>query len=119
MKKIANILWIIFGGFILFLFWAIAGLVLFLTIVGIPFGIQCFKFANLMLCPFGREIVYENSTGSFLLNILWIITFGLNISLWSLVIGFFWCATIVGIPIGLQAIKFAKLSLMPFGTKIN
>ena len=119
MKIIANILWIIFGGFILSIFWSVAGLILCLTIIGIPFGTQCFKFANLMLFPFGREIVYGNSTGSFLLNILWIIVFGLNLSLWSLAIGILWCATIIGIPIGLQVIKFAKLSLMPFGAKIS
>ena len=79
---------------------------------------QCFKFANLMLFPFGREVVYSDSTVSVLLNILWIVVFGLNLALWSLVIGLLWCLTIVGIPIGLQVIKFAKLSLMPFGAKI-
>ena len=118
MKTIANILWIIFGGLILSVFWAVVGLVLCVTIVGIPFGTQCFKFANLMLFPFGREVVYGGSTVSLLLNILWIVVFGLNLALWSLAIGLLWCLTIVGIPIGLQVIKFAKLSLMPFGAKI-
>lgn len=118
MKTIANILWIIFGGLILSIFWALVGLVLCVTIVGIPFGTQCFKFANLMLFPFGREVVYGGSTVSLLLNILWVVVFGLNLALWSLAIGILWCLTIVGIPIGLQTIKFAKLSLMPFGAKI-
>lgn len=118
MKTIANILWIIFGGLILSIFWAVVGIILCITIVGIPFGTQCFKFANLMLFPFGREVVYGGSTVSLLLNILWIVVFGLNLALWSLAIGILWCLTIVGIPIGLQSIKFAKLSLMPFGANI-
>lgn len=118
MKTVANILWIIFGGLVLAAFWAVVGLMLCLTIVGIPFGTQCFKFADLMLFPFGREVVYGKSTVSFLLNFLWILLFGFNLALWSLTIGILWCATIVGIPIGIQVIKFAKLSLMPFGAEI-
>lgn len=118
MKTFANILWIIFGGLALSAFWALAGIVLCFTIIGIPFGMQCFKFANLMLFPFGREVIYSGRTTSFLFNILWLVVFGLNLALWSLVIGCLWCLTIVGIPIGLQVIKFAKLALMPFGAKI-
>ncbi|MDO4199357.1 MAG: YccF domain-containing protein [Clostridia bacterium] len=118
MKTIANILWIIFGGLVLSAFWAVVGIVMCVTIVGIPFGTQCFKFANLMLFPFGREVVYGESTVSVFLNILWIAVFGLNLALWSLVIGALWCVTIVGIPVGLQVFKFAKLALMPFGARI-
>lgn len=118
MKTFANVLWIIFGGLELAIFWTLVGIILCLTIVGIPFGMQCFKFANLMLFPFGREVVYGSSTVSFLLNILWIVVFGFNLALWSLTIGLLWCLTIVGIPIGLQVIKFAKLSLAPFDAKI-
>lgn len=118
MRTLANILWIIFGGFVLAAFWAVVGAILCLTIVGIPFGMQCFKFADLMLFPFGREVVYGSSTVSFFMNILWIICFGLNLALWSLTVGILWCITIVGIPFGLQAIKFAKLALMPFGAEI-
>lgn len=118
MKTIANILWIIFGGLELAIFWALLGIIFCLTILGIPFGTQCFKFASLMLFPFGKDIVYGGSTVSLLLNILWIVCFGLNLALWSLAIGLLWCLTIIGIPIGLQAIKFAKLSIMPFGAKI-
>lgn len=119
MKTVANILWILFGGLILSILWALAGVILCITIIGIPVGIQCFKFANLMLFPFGRDVVYGNSTVSFLLNVLWIICFGLNIALWSLTIGVLWCITIIGIPIGTQCFKFAKLALMPFGAIIE
>lgn len=68
MKTIANILWIIFGGLELAAFWALVGLILCLTIVGIPFGMQCFKFAELMLFPFGRKVVYSGNTVSVLMN---------------------------------------------------
>lgn len=114
MKIIGNILWIIFGGLILSLLWALVGFILCITV----FGMQCFKFANLMLFPFGREVIYGGRTVSFLFNVLWLIFFGFNLALWSLLIGCFWCVTIVGIPIGLQVIKFSKLSFMPFGAKI-
>lgn len=118
MKMIANILWIIFGGLVISILWAIVGIILCLTIIGIPFGIQCFKFAELMLCPFGKKIVYSNRTVSFLFNILWLLFFGWELTLLTLLFGFLWCLTIVGIPIGLQVIKFAKLAFMPFGAEI-
>ena len=118
MKIIANILWFIFGGFLLVFQWFIAGLLLCITIVGIPFGIQCFKFAKLMLAPFGKEIVYSNKTSSLFLNILWILIFGLNAAIIAVIVGVIWCITIIGIPIGLQSFKFAQLAFMPFGAEI-
>ncbi len=118
MKTICNILWLIFGGLILAFGWAVAGFILCVTIVGIPFGVQCFKFASLMLMPFGKEINYSNRTSSFLMNILWLLIFGWGLAVSSLVVGVIWCITIIGIPIGIQCIKFAKLSLIPFGAKI-
>ncbi len=118
MKIIGNILWLIFGGGLLAFVWMISGLICCITIIGIPVGLQCFKFAGLVIWPFGREIRYSSSTGSFLLNILWLIFFGWELALVSFVIGIVWCITIVGIPFGLQSIKFAKLALMPFGAEI-
>ena len=118
MKAIANILWVICGGLLISIHWVVVGLILCLSIVGIPFGIQCFKFANLMLSPFGKDIVYSERTGSFLLNVLWIIFFGSELALVTVIIGIIWCFSVVGIPIGLQIIKFAKLALMPFGAKV-
>ena len=119
MKVIGNIIWLIFGGLILALGWAIAGIVLCLTIVFIPVGLQCFKFAELMLAPFGRKIVYSGKTSSIILNILWVIIFGIYLAVASFAIGVLWCITIVGIPVGLQCFKFAGLALMPFGTTIE
>ena len=118
MSGIWNILWLIFGGLFLSLIWAITGVILYVTIIGIPVGIQCFKFASLMIAPFGREVVYSNSQASFLINILWIIFFGWELAISSLIISLLWCITIIGLPIGIQCIKFSKLALMPFGARV-
>lgn len=118
MKTLGNILWIIFGGFLLWLEWAVAGLLLCITIVGLPAGVQCFKIAGLSLAPFGKEINYSNvGFGSTLFNILWIIVFGWEIAVTALVCGILWCITIVGIPFGKQFFKIAAISLAPFGAK--
>lgn len=119
MRFIGNVLWFLLGGIVLALLWAVAGLVCCLTIIGIPLGIQCFKFASLMLWPFGREIDYSNAGfGSFLVNLLWIVFFGWELAITALVSGLLLCLTIIGIPFGLQAFKFARLALMPFGARI-
>lgn len=119
MRFIGNVLWFIFGGVILAVLWFVAGLICCVTIIGIPLGIQCFKFAALMLWPFGRDIDFSKAgIGSFLVNILWILFLGWELAVTALVIGLFYCVTIIGIPFGLQAFKFAKLALMPFGARI-
>ena len=118
MKTIGNLLWFFLGGFWEGLTWWFFGLLWCLSIVGIPVGIQCFKFSTLVMWPFGKKIEYSTKTSSFLLNILWILLGGLPIALTSLAIGLGWCASIVGIPFGIQSFKFAKLALMPFGAKI-
>jgi len=119
MKTIANLLWVLFGGLELALGWLLAGLLCCLTIVGIPFGKQCFKLAGFVLWPFGRHVDYESGgAANFLLNLLWILLLGWELALASLVTGLLWCATIVGIPFGVQAFKFAKLALLPFGARV-
>ena len=119
MRFIGNVLWFIFGGVILAVLWFVAGLLCCVTIIGIPLGIQCFKFASLMLWPFGRDIDFSKAgVGSFLVNILWILFLGWELAVTALVIGLVYCVTIIGIPFGLQAFKFAKLALMPFGARI-
>ena len=120
MRFIGNIIWFIFGGFFIGLSWGILGILLCITVVGIPFGIQCFKMGNLQLAPFGKNVVDSNSSGltSFVLNILWILFGGLELCLTNLISAFFLSITIVGIPFAKQSLKMAKLSLMPFGKKI-
>ena len=118
MGCLGNLLWFIFGGFIMGMSWFIAGIVWCITIVGIPIGLQCFKFASLSFFPFGKEVVYGGGAGSVLLNILWIIFSGLPLALEAVVIGVIFSITIVGIPFGLQCFKIAKLALMPFGSSV-
>ena len=118
MKLIGNILWFVFGGLLNALAWLISGALWCLSIVGIPYGLQCFKFASLAFWPFGKEIVCGNGTFSFLVNLIWILFFGCEMALGNLILGFFWCITIVGIPFGKQFFKMAKLSFMPFGASV-
>lgn len=120
MRIIGNFIWVIFGGAILALFWLFAGFLLCITIIGIPFGIQCFKIAGLVLWPFGKDIAYPRTgVGSLLLNLLWILFFGWELALTALTFGILFCISIVGIPFGLQYFKFAQLALFPFGASVT
>ena len=118
MNLIGNILWIILGGFIIAIEYVIAGVVSCATIIGIPLGIQSFKLAGASLWPFGREVKPNDNAGSglsTLLNVIWILVGGIWISLTHLGLGVILCATIIGIPFGLQHFKLMKLSFTPFG----
>ena len=119
MKLIGNILWFVFGGLLNALAWLISGALWCLSIVGIPYGLQCFKFARLSLWPFGKEIDYGGGAVSMIANIIWVVFFGIEMALANLAIGALWCITIVGIPFGMQFFKLAKLSFMPFGAEIR
>ncbi|MBR2731327.1 MAG: YccF domain-containing protein [Clostridia bacterium] len=118
MKTIGNVLWFLFGGLLSGLSWCIAGLFWCVTIVGIPIGKQCFKFAKLSFSPFGKEIRFKGGMVSALINVIWVIFSGLPMALENALFGLLWCITIVGIPFGKQFFKLAKLSLMPFGAEI-
>lgn len=117
MRTLANILWLFLGGLETALCWAVTGLVFYLTIIGIPLGNQCFKMAQLTLVPFGQKVTYGGGIPSMLANIVWLIV-GIPMAFIYFIIGAAWCCTIVGIPVGLQSFKMAKLSLMPFGTEV-
>ncbi|HHU73578.1 MAG TPA: YccF domain-containing protein [Clostridiales bacterium] len=119
MGCLGNIIWFICGGFISGISWLLAGVVWCITIVGIPVGLQCFKFAGLCFFPFGKEVEYGGGVGSFLLNIIWLLVTGIPLAIESAVFGIFLCITVVGIPFGLQHFKIAKLALMPFGSSIK
>jgi len=118
MKTLGNILWFLFGGFISGLMWCVTGLLWCITIIGIPYGVQCFKFASMSFWPFGKEICYGFGPVRFIINVFWFLFGGFEMALINAVIGLLWCATIVGIPFGLQFFKIAKLSLAPFGAYI-
>jgi uncharacterized membrane protein YccF (DUF307 family) len=114
---ILNLAWLLLGGIAVFLEYAWGGLVLCLTIVGIPFGLQAWKIGIAQLMPFGKKV--ERTGGFFILNaflnIIWIIFAGLWIALTHLVLGIGLCLTIIGIPFGIQHFKLMRLSFAPFG----
>jgi len=118
MSCLGNFIWFIFGGLIMGLSWVITGVLWCITIVGIPVGMQCFKFAGLAFFPFGKEVRYGGGAISFLLNILWLIFGGIPLALEAAVFGLLFCVTIIGIPFGMQCFKISKLALMPFGTLV-
>lgn len=118
MGCLGNLLWFIFGGWLSGLSWALAGCLWCITVVGIPVGMQCFKFAALSFFPFGKEVRYGGGAGSLLLNIIWLLVSGLPLAVESAVIGVLLCVTVIGIPFGLQQFKLAKLALMPFGSEV-
>ena len=109
MRLIGNILWMA---------WVLSGAVWCITIIGIPYGLQCFKFAGLSFWPFGRRIEYGGGAVSFIVNVIWFLLNGWWMALGNLAIGCVWCITIIGIPFGIQFFKIAKLSLSPFGATI-
>ncbi|MDO4198438.1 MAG: YccF domain-containing protein [Erysipelotrichaceae bacterium] len=118
MSLIGNILWLIFGGFFSGLSWIFFGCVWCITIVGIPIGKQCFKFAKVSFSPFGKEIVYTDSGISVLLNVVWMLVSGFWMALGNIAMGTILYITIIGIPFGKQFFKLARLSLFPFGAKV-
>ena len=118
MKTLGNIIWVIFGGFAIAIEYVVAGFAMLLTIIGIPLGIQSFKLAIASLWPFGKDIKETSDTGSgvsTILNVIWILVGGIWITLTHLLLGIALCATIIGIPFGLQHFKLMKLSFTPFG----
>ena len=120
MRILANILWFIFGGFIAWFELVIIGLACCITIVGIPFGVQCFKLAGLAAAPFGKVVNYDNVGFTATLgNILWIMFVGWETALTDLILGAVLCLTILGIPLGKQFFKLAAVSFMPFGSEIT
>jgi len=119
MYLLGNIAWMIFGGIIAAILWFAAGVICCLTFIGIPFGIQCFKIAGFVLYPFGRDIEIKGfGIGSLIGNVIWIIALGWELCVYHLAIGFLMFITIIGIPFGKQHFKLAKLSLVPFGSRI-
>jgi uncharacterized membrane protein YccF (DUF307 family) len=118
MRLIGNILWIIFGGLFTALGWFLLGLILCITIIFIPFGKQCFKYAKLSLAPFGKTIDLNFGKHP-IANVIWVIFVGWGMFLTYIGSGIVLCITIIGIPFGLQSFKMATLGLFPFGAKVR
>ncbi len=121
MNLLGNIIWLLFGGLFSALGYFVGGFVLCLTIIGIPFGLQCFKLGVLMLWPFGKQVVSTTTnTGCLplLLNIIWILCGGLWLAIGHVVFGLLLFITIIGIPFARQHFKMVEIALMPFGKEI-
>lgn len=121
MNLLGNLVWLIFGGFLAALCYFFGGLVLCATVIGIPWGLQCFKIAGFILMPFGLKVVSDSSNSgclATLANIVWIICGGLASAIIHVVMGLLLSITIIGIPWGRQHFKLVELSLMPFGKRI-
>lgn len=121
MKLIGNIIWIVFGGFFTAIEYILAGVALCLTIIGIPFGIQCFKLAFFVLMPFGLKAEKVNDGAGCLytlMNIIWFFVGAIPLFLTHLFLGLLFAITIIGLPFAKQHFKLMSLSLTPFGRKI-
>src|SRR5210317_869374 len=122
MSLLGNLVFFIFGGFVIFFGYLLGGIVLCLTIIGIPFGIQCFKLAGGVLAPFGREVRETEPPGgplALIMNIIWIILPGLELAIMHLFLAAFFALTIVGIPLAMQHIKLLPLALLLFGRVVR
>ena len=120
MKLLLNLIWLIFGGLVMALGYAVVALVMFVLIVTIPFGIASARIALFCLWPFGRTIVRrpDAGAGSLIGNIIWLLLAGWWLALGHLITGLLMCLTIIGIPLGLANFKLIPVSLTPFGRDI-
>lgn len=121
MRILGNILWLIFGGLITALEYFISSVILIVTIIGIPFGVQTMKMGLLALWPFGKTTLQGERSGGCLyiiFNIIWIFVGGIWIALSHFIFGIILYITIIGIPFGNQHFKLASLALTPFGRDI-
>lgn len=121
MSLFGNLIWLLFGGIIIAIEYVIASILLMITIIGIPFGLQTLKLGMLALWPFGQTAINRPAASgclSTLMNIIWIFVGGIWISLTHLLFGALLSITIIGLPFGMQHFKLAGLALTPFGKEI-
>lgn len=122
MNSVGNIFWLLLGGIVIAIIYYVVGLLMCITLIGIPFGVQLFKLGTYSLWPFGHELVDgPNEPGciSVFMNLIWILCGWWEIAILHLLCGFIFCISIVGIPFGLQHFKMAVGSIFPFGKEIR
>jgi uncharacterized membrane protein YccF (DUF307 family) len=119
-RTVLNILWLVLAGFWMAMGYVLAGIVCFILIITIPFGIASFRIAAYVLWPFGRTTVprRDAGAGSFVGNVIWVVFAGWWLALGHLVTGFLLCLTIIGIPFGIANFKLIPISLAPLGQEI-
>jgi uncharacterized membrane protein YccF (DUF307 family) len=120
MRLIGNIIWFVLCGWWMAIAYVLAGIVAFILIITIPFGIAAFRIAGYALWPFGRSVVARRDAGvaSVIGNIIWIILFGWGLAIGHLTAGILMCLTIIGIPLGLANFKLIPISLVPLGVQV-
>jgi uncharacterized membrane protein YccF (DUF307 family) len=120
MKLILNVIWLVLCGWWMAILYALAGIVAFILIITIPFGIAAFRISGYVLWPFGRSVVMRRDfgVGALIGNIIWIVLFGWELAIGHLVGGVLLCLTIIGIPLGLANFKLIPISLLPLGTRV-
>lgn len=122
MNLLLNLVWLFLGGFVVVLAYLLGGILMCITIIGIPFGFQCFKLAGLALWPFGCEIREKEPPGGALaviLNILWILFVGLELAIFHLIMALILAITIIGLPLAAQHLKMTRLAILPFGFEVR
>jgi len=120
LRLILNVIWLVLEGLWMAIAYVLAGIVAFILIITIPFGIAAFRIAGYVLWPFGRTIDRRPEAGiaSVIGNIIWIILFGWWLALGHLIAGVLLCLTIIGIPLGLASFKIIPVTLVPLGVRI-
>jgi uncharacterized membrane protein YccF (DUF307 family) len=119
-RLLLNLIWLIFGGLVLALGYAVVALVMFILIITIPFGIASARIALFCLWPFGRTLVRrpDAGAGSLIGNVIWFVLAGWWLAIGHIITGVLMCITIIGIPLGLANFKLIPVSIMPFGRDI-
>jgi len=119
MILVLNILWFILGGFISASLWLLAGIILAVTIIGLPWTPAAFRMAGFSAWPFGRVVEDgDRGTTSLLLNILWFVFAGWWLALQHVALAIGLAVTIIGIPFAWQHLKLALISLAPVGKSV-
>ncbi|MDY6810346.1 YccF domain-containing protein [Gordonia sp. HNM0687] len=120
MKTILNVIWLLLCGVWMAIGYAVAGIICFILIITIPFGIASFRMANYALWPFGRTVVRKPTAGAMSLigNIIWLVVAGIWLAIGHIVTGLAMCLTIIGIPLGIASFKMVPVSLLPLGAQI-
>jgi uncharacterized membrane protein YccF (DUF307 family) len=119
-RTLGNILWFLLAGLWLAIGYAVAGVVAFILIITIPFGIASFRLAGYVIWPFGRTVVWQREAGlwSVIGNVFWIVVVGWELAIAHLVAGLLLCVTIIGIPLGVACWKMVPLALLPLGREV-
>ena len=128
MVIILNVLWFIFGGFIAGLAWILAGIIMAVTIIGIPWARACFMLARYSFWPFGYDIVSRDQlygqkdigTGTLgtIGNVIWFVLAGWWLAIMHISAAIALAITIIGIPFAWAHVKLAIASLFPIGKNV-